>query len=142
MPANRSRPRLALVVALALGVNACGDNTSDGDTGSDAATEAETDGTETGECSTVLELTNDTSNTIEVIHFLACDMSDGNDYPVPPPGLASGEMTSVPFPGPGCWLLSYEGEGCYNDVIIMTDELGCGDVYAWTPDDSDHICTG
>jgi hypothetical protein len=141
MTSHHSRLRLALVTSLSLGMSACGDDSSDGDTSSDAATES----TETGgECSApvVLELTNDTTNAIEVIHFLACDMSDGSDYPVPPPGLASGETESFPFPGPGCWLLSYEGEGCFNDMIVMTDELGCGDVYAWMPDDSDHICAG
>jgi hypothetical protein len=141
MRPNRSRLRLALVAGVALGVSACGDKTSDGDaTGADA-----TDGTETdGECSApvVLELTNTTSNAIEVIHFLACDMSDGSDYPVPPPGLASGEMESFPFPGPGCWLLNYEGEGCFNDGVVMTGELGCGDVYAWMPPESTHTCAG
>jgi hypothetical protein len=141
MGAHRSRLCLALVSGLALGSSACSDDTSDGDTGSDDTT----DSTETGdECSTptVLELTNNTGNAIEVIHFLACDMSDGSDYPVPPPGLASGETESFPFPGPGCWLLGYEGEGCYNDMPVMTGDLVCGDVYAWTPDGSDHICTG
>lgn len=146
MGAHRSRLRLALVCGLALAASACGDDTSDGDTGSDNAAGTDTtDSEETGdECSTatVLELTNDTSNAIEVIHFLACDMSDGSDYPVPPPGLASGETESFPFPGPGCWLLSYEGEGCFNDGIVMTGELACGDAYAWTPDESDHVCAG
>jgi hypothetical protein len=96
---NRIRLRLALVAGLALGVGACGDD-SDDTTGAEAAEGTETD----GECSApvVLELTNTTSNAIEVIHFLACDMSDGSDYPVPPPGLASGATESFPFPGPGC----------------------------------------
>lgn len=147
MRLNQARLRLALVTGLALPVSACSDDTGDdeansGDTtGSDSSSDTAETG---GECSTptVLELTNNTTNAIEVIHFLACDMSDGSDYPVPPPGLASGETESFPFPGPGCWLLSYEGEGCFNDGIVMTGELGCGDVYAWMPDDSDHVCSG
>jgi hypothetical protein len=146
MGPNQSRLRLVLVTGLALGASACGDDTNDGDTGSDETTAADTtESAETGgECSTptVLELTNNTGNAIEVIHFLACDISDGSDYPVPPPGLAHGETESFPFPGPGCWLLGYEGEGCYNGMNVMTDDLVCGDVYVWMPDDSDHICTG
>jgi hypothetical protein len=141
MGLEQSRFRLVFVASLALATIACStDDTSDGD---GDTTEAEASTETDGECDApVLELTNNTTNAIEVIHFLACDMSDGSDYPVPPPGLASGESQSFPFPGPGCWMLSYEGEGCFNEMIVMTGELDCGEVYAWRPDDSDHVCSG
>ena len=87
-------------------------------------------------------MTNNTGNTIEVLHFLACDMSDGNDYPLPPPGLANGDSTNIPFPGPGCWLIGYEGEGCASDMPVTTPELACGEVYSWMPDDLNHVCQG
>jgi hypothetical protein len=136
--------RIPLVLAICLAPIACStDDTADAASTSSEETATDTDGEETGEpCTVVLELTNHSTNAIEVIHFLACDMSDRSDYPVPPPGLADGDSASFPFPGPGCWLLSYEGEGCFNDQIVMTGELACGDVYAWTPDSSDHVCSG
>jgi hypothetical protein len=101
MRPNRIRIRLALVAGVALGVSACGDD-GDDTTAADAADSTETD----GECSTpvVLELTNTTSNAIEVIHFLACDMSDGSDYPVPRRGSLAARPRASRFPdrGAGC----------------------------------------
>ncbi len=89
-----------------------------------------------------LALDNQTGNTIEVIHFVACDMSEQSDYPLPPPGLASGEPIEIPFPGPGCWIMQYEGDGCFNDPREQTDALDCDATWTWTPTVDTHICAG
>jgi hypothetical protein len=137
------RPRrLELGFALSLlPLAACA---SDSNTEDDAADEGETAAeSETADCDPpTLELHNMTGNTIELVHFYACDMSDGNDYPLPPPGLANGESASIPFPGPGCWVLEYEGEGCFSDMPEMPPELDCGDSHTWTADLDHHICQG
>lgn len=89
-----------------------------------------------------LALDNQTGNTIDVIHFYACDMSEQSDYPLPPPGLATGESVEIPFPGPGCWIMQYEGDGCLNDPVEQTDPLDCDAVWAWTAGLDEHICAG
>ncbi|MFV8754402.1 hypothetical protein ACNOYE_27970 [Nannocystaceae bacterium ST9] len=89
-----------------------------------------------------LDFTNATGNTVQVIHFVACDQSDQSDYPLPPPGLPTGESVSIPFPGPGCWYLNYEGDGCQGDQAIETEGLFCDDTYEWTADEAHHICVG
>ena len=113
------------------------------------ATDNEDEGSESnadetgGECTPPsLDLRNNTGNTIEGITFVKCDMSDGNDYPLPPPGLADGEGTTIPFPGPGCWVLGYEGEGCFEFEPVTPPELDCGETYAWTLTEDNHICQG
>jgi hypothetical protein len=130
------RPRSSLLgLSLLLSSVGCATESSVDDEG--------TNESETAECDVpTLELRNNTGNTIEIVHFDACDMSDGHDFPIPPPGLANGESTSIPFPDAGCWVLSYEGEGCFSMVPEMPGDLACGDSYAWTPDDSNHICEG
>ena len=89
-----------------------------------------------------LDVTNMTGNTIQVIYFVACDMSDQSEFPVPPPGLADGESISIPFPGPGCWRLNYEGDGCEAYEPIQTDPLDCDSMFEWLVDEDNHICTG
>jgi hypothetical protein len=89
-----------------------------------------------------LEFVNTTGNTVQVIHFYACDQSEQSDYPLPPPGLPTGETISIPFPGPGCWQMQYEGDGCQNDPPEQADDLFCDDTYEWVTDELDHICIG
>jgi hypothetical protein len=89
-----------------------------------------------------LDFVNMTGNTVQVIRFSACDMSEQSDYPLPPPGLPTGETVSIPFPGPGCWVLDYEGEGCQAYMPLQTDDLFCDDSFEWVADDMNHICVG
>ena len=89
-----------------------------------------------------LELHNNTGNAIEIVRFDACDMSDGAEFPVPPPGVLDGESATIAFPGPGCWVLGYEGEGCFNVTPEMVEELECGETHVWTVGPDDHICQG
>jgi hypothetical protein len=89
-----------------------------------------------------LEFVNTTGNTIQVIYFYACDMSEDSSYPLPPPGLPTGETISIPFPGPGCWYIDYEGEGCQSDQPQKADELFCDDTFEWVADDLHHVCIG
>ena len=132
MLASQRIPALAYLL-LAPALPACGD---------DAASDDEATDTDCADQQPTLELTNNTGNTLQVIQFRACDMSDQSDFPLPPPGLADGESISIPFPGPGCWNLSYEGDGCTTYEAVMTEDLGCDDTYEWLADDMNHICTG
>jgi hypothetical protein len=62
-----------------------------------------------------LHVVNGTGNAVEEIIMLACDMSDEVSFPVPSGGLPDcGELT-IDLPGPGCWVLQYNGEGCFAD---------------------------
>lgn len=90
-----------------------------------------------------LHLINHTGNLIEEIVVRACDGSDELVYPVPPPGLADGEEIMIDFPSPGCWVLLYSGDGCFNDPGEQTTEDVCsGETYEWTPDLALHGCVG
>jgi hypothetical protein len=89
-----------------------------------------------------LEFVNMTGNTVQAIHFYACDQSEQSDYPLPGAGLATGETISISFPGPGCWRIEYEGEACESDQPEQTDELSCDDTFEWVADDINHICIG
>jgi hypothetical protein len=89
-----------------------------------------------------LEIINTTGNTIQVIYFVSCDMAEQSEFPLAPPGLADDESISIPFPGPGCWRLDYEGDGCVADVPTETQPLDCDATYEWMPDEFNHICIG
>ena len=87
---------------------------------------------------------NRTGNTIEVINMRACDGSELVEFPVPSPGLATGEDLTLDLPAPGCWILTYTGEGCFTDPPAQTPTEGvcAGDSYTWTATDQTHGCMG
>ena len=147
MPAMHTRA-FTIAAACLLASFACTSSTNDegaDEAGTDETADTTADTTAGEVCPEglpTLELVNMTGNAIEVVHFLACDMSDGFDFPVPPPGLANGDSRTIEFPGPGCWILAYEGEGCQSLAPQTTPDLACGEVFDWMPDDSNHICQG
>lgn len=109
-------------------------SSADGSSGGDAC-EADAPGV-------TLQLENRTGNTIEVVQFVRCDGTDPSEFPLMPPGLADGEDVELPFPGPGCWLLSYSGDDCEPDAPQSTEMLCAGESFVWTPDAEHHICVG
>ena len=88
-----------------------------------------------------LEFVNSTGNQVEALHFFACDMSEQSDYPLPSP-LPNGGTVSIPFPGPGCWYVEYEGDGCESEEPRKADDLFCDDTFEWIADDDNHVCIG
>lgn len=90
-----------------------------------------------------VRITNTTGNAIEVVTFVRCDGSDASEFPLMPPGLATGSSIEIPLPAPGCWAMNYSGEGCQGAMVHETAMDVCaGDVYEWTPQTDNHICAG
>jgi hypothetical protein len=91
----------------------------------------------------VVQIQNRSGNAIETVYFIRCDGTDPSEFPLMPPGLASGEDVEIPLPGPGCWLLDYAGEGCEGEMPTSTEDDVCaGDTFAWLVDDQNHVCAG
>ncbi len=88
-----------------------------------------------------LHVTNTTGNAIEEIIMLACDMTDQVSFPVPPGGLPDGGELTIDLPGPGCWVLQYNGEGCFGDPPGMVD-AACGQTVEWPLTPDSHVCAG
>lgn len=88
-----------------------------------------------------LHVTNTTGNAIEEIIMLACDMTDQVSFPVPPGGLPDGGELTIDLPGPGCWVLQYNGEGCFGDPPGMV-EAACGQTVEWSLTPDSHVCAG
>ncbi len=88
-----------------------------------------------------LHIVNATGNAVEEIIMLACDMSDQSSYPVPPGGLPDGGELTIDLPGPGCWVLQYNGEGCFGDPPGMVDAAACETV-EWMLTLDEHVCAG
>src|SRR4029079_10007793 len=77
-----------------------------------------------------LHVVNDTGNAVEEIVMTACEGLDAYSYPVPPCGLPQRAELTIDLPGPGCWMLSYSGEGCFDDVPGMV-EAACVQTVEW-----------
>lgn len=91
----------------------------------------------------VLQIVNDTGNAIEFVFFVRCDGTDPSEFPLMPPGLATGMSLEIPLPAPGCWLLNYSGEGCEGDMPHETATDVCaGETYVWDIDLAHHLCVG
>jgi len=86
-------------------------------------------------------VTNMTGNAFAEIEIRACDGSELESYPLPPPGLADGDEHTLELPAPGCWMLTYSGEGCFNDPVFQT-EACAGETIAWDAGSDAHVCQG
>lgn len=95
-----------------------------------------------GEERAKLTIENRTGNAFETITMTACDMSETQEFPIPPPGLPDGEDMTINLPAPGCWILDYSGEGCESDPDHRAEEVCAGDTYVWTADGDAHVCVG
>ncbi|MBL4685592.1 MAG: hypothetical protein JKY37_13440 [Nannocystaceae bacterium] len=96
------------------------------------------------EAAALLTVDNRTGNTMEAFTMRACDGSDLVDFPIPNGGLVSGETLTIELPAPGCWILSYKGDGCFNDPKHQTPAEGVcgGETHMWTADEQAHTCSG
>lgn len=164
MSLTTSMGRALLTVSLSM--LACGDDSdtaesSEGtappsteDSTSGAATQASTTGTAATAATAMAEeetacvddlpqlrVVNRTGNAIEEIEMLACDMSDLVSFPVPPDGLPDGSELTIALPAPGCWVVSYSGEGCFSDPPFMTEAAACETV-TWETSLDEHVCAG
>ncbi|MCA9711594.1 MAG: hypothetical protein KDK70_37510 [Myxococcales bacterium] len=88
-----------------------------------------------------LRIVNETGNAIEEIEMLACDMSASNAFPVPPGALPTGGELTIDLPGPGCWVVTYSGEGCFPDPPFMTEAAAC-EMVTWEAGLDTHVCAG
>jgi hypothetical protein len=127
-----------------------GTSTTAPGTGADESTAAATAGTaatamaEDTACSDEpprLHIVNATGNAVEEIVMLACDMTDEVSFPVPPGGLPVGGELTIDLPGPGCWVLQYNGEGCFADPPGMVEAAACETV-EWMLTPESHVCAG
>lgn len=147
---NRLGLGLGLVVVAGLGGCIISDDTcANGDFRcSMIADESSTDPTDGDACFAddpvaAVRVVNDTGNSIQVVDFVRCDGTEPSEFPVMPPGIATGTSLEIPLPAPGCWLLNYSGDGCEGDMPHETAMDVCaGDVYEWNIDSLHHVCVG
>lgn len=91
-----------------------------------------------------LTIENRTGNTMAEITMRACDGSELAMFPIPDGGLATDADLTIDLPAPGCWILSYDGEACFNDPKHQTSSMGvCGGAtHVWTATADTHTCAG
>jgi hypothetical protein len=89
-----------------------------------------------------LHVINETGNTFAEIVLRSCDGTMENAVPLPPPGLADGEERTIELPTPGCWEVSYTGDGCFNVPVHETPEVCGGQTHEWVADLETHACAG
>lgn len=96
------------------------------------------------EAAAMLTVQNRTGNRIDEITMRACDGSDLVMFPVPEGELGNDADLTIDLPAPGCWILSYTGEGCFNDPKHQTPTEGVcgGDTHVWTASAETHGCAG
>ncbi len=90
-----------------------------------------------------LMVENRTGDDIMSITATPCDGGDEQELSLPSEGIPFTEQSTVGLPGPGCWLLHWDGGGCSNDPPHRTSTNVCGgETYAWTADTQGRICEG
>ncbi len=131
--------RSSMMLAALLGLGSC-DSESAENVEADGASEACPDSQQAA----ALTVQNRTGNAIAEITMRACDGSELVEFPVPDGGLPTGEDLTLDLAAPGCWILSYTGEGCFNDPVHQTPTSGVcgGDTYVWTAGEDTHGCSG
>ena len=129
---------LALACTASLVLFGCDDSEGDDGSSGEAASECAA-----SDSPAHLQIENQTSNTMAEITMRACDGSDLVMFPLPD-GLAPGSETTIDLPAPGCWILSYAGEGCFNDPKHQTPIEGVcgGDTHVWQAASTTHTCAG
>ena len=87
---------------------------------------------------------NRTGSVMTTFTFRACDGSDLVTSPIPGEGLADGEDLTMELPKPGCWIMGYEGNGCFNEPKHQTAPMGVcgGDTHVWLADAEAHTGPG
>lgn len=156
---------MGMAVAMSL-VIACGSDDADDGASTTADTGAADDGTSAADASTgaaastgadgstgavacdadtpkpILHIDNQTGNGFDVIYFVHCDGTEPSEFPLVPQ-LATGASLEIPMPGPGCWILDYDGDGCSAEPPHQTEMDVCaGDTYVWTAGPDTHVCAG
>ncbi|MBL8944955.1 MAG: hypothetical protein JNK45_17460, partial [Myxococcales bacterium] len=80
-------------------------STCDGD-----ASDSESAACEPSDAPTSLTVDNRSGNRVEAISATACDSSEEKALTLPAGGIAFTSQATIELPGPGCWLLRWEGE--------------------------------
>ncbi len=76
---------------------------------------------------------NRSGNRVEAISATPCESSEEQPLTLPAGGIAFASQATIELPGPGCWLLRWEGEGCTNETPYRTSTNVCGgETYEWT----------
>lgn len=109
-------------------------STCDGEASDSAACEP-------SEAPASLTVDNRSGNHIEAISATACDSSEEQALTLPAGGIAFTSQATIELPGPGCWLLRWEGEGCSNETPYRTSTNVCGgETYEWTVRVDGRVC--
>ncbi|MBK6922357.1 MAG: hypothetical protein IPH07_33515 [Deltaproteobacteria bacterium] len=122
------------------GADTASGSSSSGDSAADSGTDTAPD-CEATDPKPVLKFENRTGNTVETFAFVACDGTMPSEFPLQPPGLPTDQDVEVPLPGPGCWLMSYSGDGCTSEMPFEAT-VCAGETVVWTADDVNHVCIG
>ena len=80
---------------------------------------------------------------VETLTATPCDGGEEQPLALPEDGIDFPAQATVELPGPGCWLLSWSGEGCRSDPPHQTSSEVCGGTtYEWTISVEDQECEG
>jgi hypothetical protein len=78
---------------------------------------------------------------VEAISATPCDGSEEQELTLPADGIAFASQATIELPGPGCWLLQWDGEGCRNEAPYRTSTDVCaGETYEWTISVDGRVC--